>query len=89
MAEPTKQADPNAMRMKGAHDPLEHLKKYKDPKCGQKTSWDPTKVMFIMDHQAHAVHCTTCDQSYFIHIGLGEVNPAPADWATSAAGVGE
>lgn len=86
MAQTEIQKDPSAMRMKGPHDPIEHLRKYQDPNCGAKTSWDPKNVMFVMDHQAHAVTCLNCKKSFFIHIGLGEVNPVPSDWATEAAG---
>lgn len=59
----------------GKHNPLEHLGRYKCPEGH--SNWNPKNVLFVMDHQAHAVECMSCRKTYFIHIGVEEVLPAP------------
>ena len=76
--------DPSIMTVgKHAHDPMENFKKYPCPEC-KRADWDAKSVMFVMDHQAHALNCNRCKKTYFIHIGLSDPMPAPEGWASSA-----
>jgi hypothetical protein len=60
------------------HDPMEHLNKYKCSKGHSR--WNESKVVFVIDHQAHMVECLDCKKHYFIHVGMNEVEEVPADY---------